>query len=228
MDCGAYREAISARLDGEDLGLAAAAIEAHLAGCAECVSWAATAMAVTRAARVGVADAVPDLSGVILAAATLPPRQRTEAGMRAPSRVVSRIAAAPAAPVGVARLGLALVAVAQLLAAIPELLGTDPGASVHVAHEQGSWALALAVGLLVVALRPGRAAALLPVMAALVTGLAVTMALDISAGRTQAAAEAPHGLAFLGLGLLWLVSQQGPTIAGRRTPVATGRTGWAQ
>jgi predicted anti-sigma-YlaC factor YlaD len=132
--------------------------------------------------------------------------------------------------VAVARLGLVMVAVAQILAAIPELLGSDPGASVHVAHEQGSWAVALAVGLLVVAVRPGRAVALLPVVAALVTGLAITMALDISAGRTQAAAEAPHGLAFLGFGLLWLLSRQASDAGGARraAPVATPRrTGWA-
>jgi predicted anti-sigma-YlaC factor YlaD len=92
--------------------------------------------------------------------------------------------------------------------AIPALLGNDAGASIHVAHEQGSWLLAVAVGFLVVAVRPARAAAMLPVIAALAAGLAITMAVDIAAGRTQAAAEAPHGLAFLGLGLLWLLTRE--------------------
>ena len=99
-----------------------------------------------------------------------------------------------------------MVAALQLCSAVPALLGDDAGASVHIAHEQGSWELALAVGLLVVVWRPVRAAAMLPLVGALAAGLALTMALDIAAGRTQAAAEAPHGLAFLGLGLLWLVA----------------------
>jgi hypothetical protein len=43
---------------------------------------------------------------------------------------------------------------------------------------------------------------------ALAAGFAFTMAVDIGAGRTQAAAEAPHGLAFLGLGFLWLLARE--------------------
>ncbi len=77
----------------------------------------------------------------------------------------------PGSPVGIARLGLLMVGVAQLCLAVPALLGDDAGASIHIAHEQGSWFLALAVGLLVVAWRPWRAAAILPFVAALVVGL---------------------------------------------------------
>jgi predicted anti-sigma-YlaC factor YlaD len=126
----------------------------------------------------------------------------------------------------VARLGLLLVSGAQLMLAVPALLGRDPGASVHIAHEQGSWAMALAVGLLVVALRPARAAAMLPLVAALAAGLALTMTLDIWAGRTQAATEAPHGLAFLGLGLLWLLTRDARY--GRYARAPHTRTGTAR
>jgi predicted anti-sigma-YlaC factor YlaD len=205
MDCNAYREAISARIDGEDHGLEPRALDAHLATCGGCRSWADTAVVVTRAARVAVADAVPDLTEPILAAA-----QARQGRARVPGRAGMRPAgwASAPSPTAVARLGLLMVAAAQTTLAVPALLGNDPGASIHIAHEQGSWALALAVGFLLVALRPRRAVALLPVVAALVAGLAATMAIDIAAGRTQAAAEAPHGLAFLGLGLLWLLSRQ--------------------
>jgi len=108
----------------------------------------------------------------------------------------------------IARWGLVMVALAQACLAIPALLGSDGGAPIHIAHEQGAWALALAVALLAVAIQPGRAAALVPFVAALAAGLALTMVIDIAAGRTQAAAEAPHGLAFLGFGMLWLLSRQ--------------------
>jgi predicted anti-sigma-YlaC factor YlaD len=222
MDCPAYREAVSARIDGEETGLEGDALDAHLAGCPACRTWAETAIAVTRSARVGLADPVPDLAAEIVAAMTAgaaPEAVRRPApalkasatpahggARRRPSgRTGSRMS--PASPGKVARLGLLLVGLAQVCLAIPALLGTDAGAPVHVAHEQGAWAVALAVALLAVAWRPARAGALLPFVAALAAGLAVTMIVDIAAGRTQAAAEAPHGLAFLGLGMLWLLSR---------------------
>jgi predicted anti-sigma-YlaC factor YlaD len=205
MDCNAYREAISARIDGEDTGLEPVAVDSHLAACPACRSWAERAVAVTRSARVGLAEPIPDLTFQIMAA--LKPRRH----LRIPVKP-----APGASPTMIARLGLLMVACGQVFVALPALLGHDAGAPVHVAHEQGAWALALAVGLLVVVARPGRAAALLPFVAALVAGLAITMAVDISAGRTQAAAEAPHGLAFLGLGLLWVLARES-----RRTQPAT-------
>jgi predicted anti-sigma-YlaC factor YlaD len=107
---------------------------------------------------------------------------------------------------------------AQLIISIPALGGADAGAPVHIAHEQGSWALALAVGLLVVAWRPSRATGILPLMAALVAGLTITCVLDVTAGRTVAGTEAPHGLAVLGLALLWLVAH--PTVGQRRSRYA--------
>jgi predicted anti-sigma-YlaC factor YlaD len=202
MDCAFYREAISARIDGEASRLESAALDAHLAACPSCREWADAASLVTRTARAAPAEPVPDLTGPIMAALASRTRDR-----QAPLRSES--------PMGVARLGLVLVALAQLCLAIPALLGDDAGATIHVAHEQGSWFLALAVGLLVVAWRPARASAMLAFVAVLTAGLAVTMAVDIAAGRTQAAAEAPHGLAFLGVGLLWVLAH----------PLSTARSG---
>ena len=72
------------------------------------------------------------------------------------------------------RLGLVLVGLIQLCYAIPGLvLGDDAGAPVHIAREQGSWAAALAVALLVAAWRPHHVEGLLPFVAALAVGLAV-------------------------------------------------------
>ncbi len=39
VDCEIAQEALSARLDGEDEGLAPAATDAHLAECADCRAW---------------------------------------------------------------------------------------------------------------------------------------------------------------------------------------------
>jgi predicted anti-sigma-YlaC factor YlaD len=220
MECTTYREAISAAMDGEDPGYQHAEVAAHLAACPACRAWAEVAGSVTRRARVGVADVVPDLTASILAGVqdrSHPPQAGRRLGP--PAGLERRPGGSPAV---VARLGLLMVAAAQLLLAVPPLLGRDAGASIHVAHEQGSWDLALAVGLLVVVVQPRRAATLLAVMAALAGGLALTMAVDIAAGRTNAAAEAPHGLAFLGLGLLWLLSREVHPAAPRRAPLAAG------
>jgi predicted anti-sigma-YlaC factor YlaD len=217
MDCAFYREAISAGIDGEDAGLESTAVEAHLAGCPACRRWARSASLVTRAARVAPAERVPDLTTAIMAAV---PARRREPRLPLRPHILRRpgwrTPVGPESPLGVVRLALVLVGLAQVCLAVPGFLGDDAGAPVHIAHEQGVWALALAVGLLMVAWRPRNAAALLPFMAVLAGGLALTMAADIAAGRTQAAAEAPHGLAFLGVGLLWVLAHPIPARRPRR------------
>jgi len=72
MDCSSFRDAISARLDGEEAGLRDEAVDAHLAHCADCRGWAAAAgaldLVVSRAPR-------PDvrLDPALLAALVGPP-----------------------------------------------------------------------------------------------------------------------------------------------------------
>ena len=67
MDCDALREALSARLDGEDPGVDDAALDAHVAGCRACRAWAEDAAALHRLVRVRAADPVPDLTAAIRA-----------------------------------------------------------------------------------------------------------------------------------------------------------------
>jgi len=236
MDCHTCRAAVSARIDGEGTGHPSAAIDAHLTSCPSCRAWADVAVTVTRLTRVAPVEAVPDLTEPIMsalaahmadtgpAAAGSPrPFRRRRWAPRRPGRPVRSLEPPvvrhdrPPA-LGVARLGLVMVAVAQLAMAVPALLGDDAGAPVHVAHEQGAWALALAVGLLVAARQPSRASALLPVVIALVAGLALTMTLDVAAGRTRAAAEAPHGLALFGLGFLLLLARGESSLRSGRYP----------
>jgi predicted anti-sigma-YlaC factor YlaD len=73
MDCDRAREAISARIDGEDPGLPDDALDAHLVGCTACRSWRQTARAVTRRARIGGLCLDHDLTSPVLAAAPLAP-----------------------------------------------------------------------------------------------------------------------------------------------------------
>src|SRR5215475_13273195 len=96
--CDAYREALSARLDGEEFGngwrpaharaaapapLDAAAVDAHLATCDPCRRWYDDATTITRLARLSGGSAggggVPD---VVLDATPSPPRARIARGLR--------------------------------------------------------------------------------------------------------------------------------------------------
>ena len=103
---------------------------------------------------------------------------------------------------------LAGLAAVQLAAAMPGLLlGEDAGASVHVAHELGSWDVALAVGFLFAAWRPARAWGMLPLVAALVGCLVLTTGLDVADGHARLAHEAAHILEVAGLAVLWVLAR---------------------
>src|SRR5438552_3439462 len=187
MDCSEIRTAISAHLDGEAPGLPPAVVEEHLARCAECRHFAAAAGSLHRGTRLALAEAVPDLSPAILAAIGAEARDcTTEQSLR---------------------WSLVLVAAVQLVLAVPDLLGTATGLSVHAAHHIGSFDVALAVGFLYAAWRPGRAAGLVPVVAALTLCLVGTSIIDIMAGNTAAVGETQHITDFAGLAMNWFMSR---------------------
>jgi predicted anti-sigma-YlaC factor YlaD len=182
--CARAREHLSAELDGY-AATPEPDVARHLETCVPCASWLRAASAVTRSVRVAPADEVPDLTEPLLVAfraATAGARTRTGRGLR---------------------WALAFVALAQLAIAVPSLVfGNDAGAPVHVAHELGSWDIALAVGFLYAARRPVRAFGLLPLVGTLVGLLLGTSLLDLTSGRTATVAELPHVLAIVGFALL--------------------------
>jgi predicted anti-sigma-YlaC factor YlaD len=186
MECTTIREACSASLDGEDAGLPAEAMAAHLRMCRECREFVAHAERL-HAAMSAQAPVAPDVTVSVLE------------GTRREQRSGGRGTAA-------LRLGLVAVAVAQLGLAVPGLfLGSDDGAPIHIAHEIGAWDLALAVGFLFAAWRPLRAVGLLPFVAALSAGLLLTAVIDIASGRAVAVTETTHLLELIGTALLWLL-----------------------
>jgi predicted anti-sigma-YlaC factor YlaD len=197
MDCRGVREAISAHLDGEEGPVDAAIVDAHLRACQACRAWSEDLAALHRLVRVRAADEVPDLSAAIVAA-----RRR---GRRSPL-----VARGPLAePVSPVRWGLFVVALTQLILAVPPLLlGEDAGATVHVARELGSFDVALAVGLLVAAWQPARAWGLFPVVAALGLVMLGTAVLDVVDGSAGLGGEAHHLLDLAGVVLLWLVARE--------------------
>jgi predicted anti-sigma-YlaC factor YlaD len=212
MECRVAREALSASLDGEEPAVPVAAADGHLAGCARCRAWRDDLADLHREVRVRPAEPVPDLSTAIVAA-HLPPARRRGAG-RNPL----------AQPISPARWGLFVMALTQLVLAVPPLLlGEDAGATVHVARELGSFDVALAVGLLVAAWQPARAWGLFPVAAALGLVLAGTAVLDVLDGSAGLGGETHHLLDLAGVVLLWLVArdtrpaERSPRVAPRAT-----------
>ena len=215
MRCDTIREALSARIDGEDPGLGDQVLDDHLAGCSACAGWADDLSTLHRMVRVREAEPVPDLSAAILAGTPAPPR---------PSRLGERISGA--------RWALFVVALTQLVLAAPAvLLGQDPGTTVHAARELGAFDVALAIGLLVAAWQPARAWGLLPVVTALALVLGGTAVLDVVRGTTAGLSEVHHLLDLAGVAFLWLVARdvRAPCPAVRRRgpspPREVGRNG---
>ena len=211
MRCDDCREAISARLDGELGPSESRRVEVHLARCAACARFEERAAALTRAARMRVAETAPDLVDTVLGVADTMPMP-DEGGVRS----VLRMALGGA---GVAQLGLAVLDVTETVSADhggPRLVGA---ASAHLAHESAAWGFALGVGFLWVACG-GRARGLVPVVAAFVAGLVVLSVGDLVAGTVDIHRLATHLVAAFGLVML--------VALGRSAPGDGGDTGGAR
>src|SRR5688572_26790649 len=135
MRCDDVRLALSARLDGEPELAPVARVDGHLAGCAGCRAWLAGAERVTRMVRVQPVR-VPDLTVAILSAV------HADGSLRDPSRDRRRLVDLRL------RWSLAVLAVVQLMIAIPDLVGAA-GHDAHAGRELAAFSIALAVGLLV-------------------------------------------------------------------------------
>jgi len=68
MRCDQVHLALSARLDGEELGVPERLVDRHVSTCRDCELWLSRVEAANRRLRVRAAEAAPDLSAAILAA----------------------------------------------------------------------------------------------------------------------------------------------------------------
>ncbi len=200
MDCDSAQSAISARLDGEDLGVDPVDLAGHLERCTACRAFARDAESMHREVRLARAPSVPDLTAPILASIgsdkSYAPHERA------------------------LRVTLAIVAGVMIVAALPALLlGDDAGLPVHAARHIGSFDLAVAVGFLFAAWRPSRLPGLLPVVTALVACLVATSVLDVLDGSTAALTEVQHAVEVIGLAAAWLLAH--PLRPRRRARLST-------
>lgn len=177
MTCSQVRIALSARLDGEDPGLAPAVIDDHLAGCAGCRQWQASAAAVTPMLRV---PAAPDLTELVLARV-------------AADRV--EVAASRARWAEGLRLVLGGFAAVQLLLALPGVLGLE---GTHAHHEVA----AVAVAFLLAAFKPALAKPYAPVAVVLAGCLVLSAVLELARGETTFTHQAGHLMTILPTAML--------------------------
>jgi predicted anti-sigma-YlaC factor YlaD len=190
MDCSSFRDAISARLDGECTGLPDEALDAHLAACAGCRAWAAAAgaldIAVARAPR-------PDvrLDPALLAALVGPPE--AERGLFSTREW---------------RILLGVLAAALFVVVWPGAFLTAGHASVHIAHQLTAWDMGLAAGFATAALFPARAWGMFPLACVLVACMVGASVLDALSGHTLLGTELVHAIEIAGLGCLWVVGRR--------------------
>lgn len=203
MKCDRFREAASARIDGEPIGMSASVLDHHLATCADCARWLEAATRLTRHTRLGSADS-PDLVDTIVDSAVLPIR-RVLRGRRW------------------LRVALVAVGLVQLAVAAPSVFGgsIDMAMSTHAAHETAAWNVALGAAFLATALRPGRASGVLAPLAVFVGVLAALSVRDIASGEVAAGRLATHLGIVAGLALVYALARAERALPPQR-PAATG------
>jgi len=192
VGCERYREALSARLDGEDLPLEAAELDAHLAGCGGCRQWADEAAAVTRLARVQVINRQPRVD---LAAA----RKRRPRLSRALRVLLGAF--------GAAQFALGILQAAGSDGAHDHSdspLAVNPG---HLFHESAAWNVAIGAGFAWIALRRGRPGGALPMLTAFVALLGMLSVNDIAGGRVDGLRLLSHGFVVAGYAIVVALSR---------------------
>lgn len=212
VTCAQCREAVSARLDGEDAGAERRTVDQHLASCARCRSFADSAARITRLARTGVAAPGPDLVDAVLAAAP-PPRAVT----------LSRVARVLLVVVALGQIGLSLFSLLAANAASAAVHASMPlgGATMaHMSHETAAWNLAIGAGFLWVALQSSRSAGLVPLLSAFVGVLTLLSAVDLALGRVEVMRLFSHGLVVAGLALVLVLDRRRRRGGGFTTPGA--------
>jgi predicted anti-sigma-YlaC factor YlaD len=190
VTCDDARSTLSAALDGEASLEERQVAAAHLASCPDCREWLEAAARIHRLVRVQAAEPMPNLTSTILARAHPPEVGRGEW----------------------TRTALAVVALTEIVLAVPALFGHDTGASIHLARHIGALTAALALGYLYAAWRPIRAYGLLPIAGALAALSTFTALLDMLQGRVAMLGESTHVLDLAALTLLWMLA---------------GRPGWS-
>jgi predicted anti-sigma-YlaC factor YlaD len=193
MQCDRWQDALSAMADGEDPGVEPRLVEAHVAHCSACSTFAQAIDGSRRRAVVQAAPHMPDLS-----------------------RRVSKLNAIAdrASRWSVVRALLAIVAIEVIVVSLPSLVAGDGEVDAHDARHLGAFTIAYGVALLVVVVRPARARTVLPVAAVLAGALLITAVVDLARGVVPLIDEATHIPEVISVVLIWLLAVPAPRRVG--------------
>lgn len=185
MNCSRYRELISAFVDAELGPGQTEAIQHHVSTCAGCESFLNSGFSLKRYM-------------TIFDAGGIGPTKSPTSGSRISALYgASRIQE-------LVRYVLIVVGSSLVILAAPEILAQD--VSSHAARHSGVFAASLGVAFLAVAARPHRAIGLLPLTGCAALLMTVAGLIDLIGSATSLLSEAIHGLEFIGLGCVWLIS----------------------
>lgn len=170
VECSVCREAVSARLDGEESPATPAEVERHLAECDECRAWESRAAALSRELRVRAVPSTPDLTASVMQVLPAPAVRRWP------------------------RVLLGVVAVAQIVLGVLQLLGPSGHEAMagHLFHESTAWNLALGAGFGWAAWRVRAGVGMLPVLGAFLTVLTFVSVHDLITGVVSAGRLVSH------------------------------------
>ncbi|WP_433209819.1 zf-HC2 domain-containing protein [Dactylosporangium sp. CS-047395] len=210
MECERYREALSARLDGEDEAIAPALVDAHLAVCPACRQWEREASAVTRLVRLQPVPGTPPAVESLLAGFKPPKRKLVDK-----RRLVLAL-----------RVLLGLFGLAQFFLGITQAAAAASANHVHgsghVFHESAAWNVAIGAGFAWIATRRATPAGALPMLTAFVALLALLSTSDLLNGTVETTRLISHGFVLAGYGIVLALSRPaldpGRPPAGRQGP----------
>ncbi|WP_406045872.1 zf-HC2 domain-containing protein [Micromonospora sp. NBC_00898] len=219
MGCEQWREALSARLDGEETAAEAAAAEAHLSRCSDCRRWFDQAAAVTRRARLSVTVSGDDLTDVILASLPVPEPYRLRNRIALTLRAVLGL-------IGALQLVLGLAQVGQGPAAGHEHAAVGALTSGHLWHESAAWNVAVGAGFLFVATRRTPPTGLVPMLTAFVGTLVLLSVNDLITGWVDPARLVSHGFLLAGYAIVVALSRPRLRPDGPSSRNRTNQPGW--
>ncbi|GAA2578742.1 zf-HC2 domain-containing protein [Dactylosporangium fulvum] len=205
MECERYREALSARLDGEDEPIEPGLVDAHLAGCAACRQWERDAQAVTRLVRLQPVVATPLPAERLLAGFTAS-QQKQDQQDQQQNRNRRQLVQVLRVLLGVFGAAQFVLGIAQAATAATTTHVHDAG---HVFHESAAWNVAIGAGFAWIATRRATPAGALPMLTAFVALLALLSTNDLLAGRVETSRIVSHAFVLAGYVIVLALSRPG-------------------
>lgn len=194
VKCAVVREALSARLDGEQQPQLPPGVDAHLQSCARCRGWLVGAAAHTRQLATASARRSPDLTDQILA--TVRARAVSTASLWWRGALIA---------VGVGQIAVAAAQIGGLDFGMVHTEGHGAATGAHLLHESTAWLVGLGVAMIAAGIWTVAAVGVSAVTGAYAVALIGYVAVDAASGQVTAARILSHIPILVGLVFVLLV-----------------------